>query len=1001
MPLVDLAPGQRKARPALGALVTFSQSWFPIGTALGQLLHSLALAPGESTRVAVIDWARQLKSSLTDTSADTDVLVSDVVRARSLSEVTRAVAYESQHGSSASQSRSWGSGAGFSAGYGTGTGAAGKGSYGRLSLAGAAGDALGIGVSAGKSSAGGSTFSWASTSGMRDVAAEATQRLTDSTHQASSLARSHWASSVREVSQSEQEEISTRAVTNYNHLHALTIEYFEVVQLYRVISELVDVVPALFIPIQDPDFTDTSLIVRYRDTLASAALTPEIASLIDRVGSSVLRFPRVPSIVPVEQSSWQKGFGANTAFADRLLLPVGYSSVSSSLGLVSAPYSCIDALEVTYLDGSTKVISPSTVWPDAAPHRVAYWSSIPGPADIRSLKVRQTSPEGATGVLAVNYTIRTAETSAFTVHVIIEGLKRAETMVPILEVQTLSPEEDRRLRGHLVAHSSYYQEAIVRSVDASTWFRSLSAYTFSGKPLLNVCDPDPITVTGGYVVLAANIEDDPRWQSMLKQTKLRSGVSRETVVPLPSGGVFAEAVLGRSTGAEKLDMTRFWNWADSPIPISAPEIAAQQSGSRAQQGVESVKIEGQAPSSLTIMTPPPAPDFAGTAAILAAVNSGGMFRDMSGLAATIGAAQAGLSGALTAAQGFAGEAGENARAAIEAASKNLSSAAGMLSGGASGGSTASAGTRNGQQTVSATGARLNEARRLDDQAGTISVVKPGATSTPRQDGVLGFDGGGSAAAPTAPGAPTGQPGAGSPTGQLTGRKAWPGLDATTVLTRIHELSADANKVDQGQVGLCTAAAFLHHAIQRNSGDFQKFAEALYGAGVGYLGELKVAPGSDLRATDFHALVQKYGPMPPQADWMVMSALRDSENWFFDYEGAPDETIAMSTSAKELSEWYEETGYYSSVRICDDRDDAEIGGLRRTTDNHLALWIRTSLLHPTYDGTHIITVESPVSVDPTANTASFDYWTWGQPIKTLITTYTALRSAYLGAITATF
>ena len=51
-------------------------------------------------------------------------------------------------------------------------------------------------------------------------------------------------------------------------------------------------------------------------------------------------------------------------------------------------------------------------------------------------------------------------------------------------------------------------------------------------------------------------------------------------MPVPSGGVFAEAVLGRFNSAEKLDITRFWNWQDSPIPIQAPDIAAIQAGTR-------------------------------------------------------------------------------------------------------------------------------------------------------------------------------------------------------------------------------------------------------------------------------------------------------------------------------------------------------------------------------------------------------------------------------------
>ena len=47
----------------------------------------------------------------------------------------------------------------------------------------------------------------------------------------------------------------------------------------------------------------------------------------------------------------------------------------------------------------------------------------------------------------------------------------------------------------------------------------------------------------------------------------------ERIVPIQTGGVFAEAVLDRANAAEKLDITRFWNWQDSPIPLSPTDIA--------------------------------------------------------------------------------------------------------------------------------------------------------------------------------------------------------------------------------------------------------------------------------------------------------------------------------------------------------------------------------------------------------------------------------------------
>ncbi len=47
------------SQPALGAVLGYTQSWYTLGLSLGHLLHSVALAPGETTRVAIVDWSRR------------------------------------------------------------------------------------------------------------------------------------------------------------------------------------------------------------------------------------------------------------------------------------------------------------------------------------------------------------------------------------------------------------------------------------------------------------------------------------------------------------------------------------------------------------------------------------------------------------------------------------------------------------------------------------------------------------------------------------------------------------------------------------------------------------------------------------------------------------------------------------------------------------------------------------------------------------------------------
>ena len=76
------------------------------------------------------------------------------------------------------------------------------------------------------------------------------QKVMDSTQQAASSTRDRRASLVMEVSESEHESVSTRILANYNHMHALTIQYYEVIEIYRVMVDLTQVERCLFVPMK-------------------------------------------------------------------------------------------------------------------------------------------------------------------------------------------------------------------------------------------------------------------------------------------------------------------------------------------------------------------------------------------------------------------------------------------------------------------------------------------------------------------------------------------------------------------------------------------------------------------------------------------------------------------------------------------------------------------------------------------------------------------------------
>ena len=62
--LEDIADGDSGLEePVEGVVLVHEQTWRRKGLALGHLLHSLTLAPGEATRIAMQDWTRVVRGT--------------------------------------------------------------------------------------------------------------------------------------------------------------------------------------------------------------------------------------------------------------------------------------------------------------------------------------------------------------------------------------------------------------------------------------------------------------------------------------------------------------------------------------------------------------------------------------------------------------------------------------------------------------------------------------------------------------------------------------------------------------------------------------------------------------------------------------------------------------------------------------------------------------------------------------------------------------------------
>ncbi|KAI4164971.1 MAG: hypothetical protein LQ342_001247 [Letrouitia transgressa] len=213
-------------------------------------------------------------------------------------------------------------------------------------------------------------------------------------------------------------------------------------------------------------------------------------------------------------------------------------------------------------------------------------------------------------------------------------------------------------------------------------------------------------------------EDDPDWQSWLDTRGLKVGTASEDLVPLPSGGTFAEAVLGRYNCAEKLDLTRFWNWQDSPIPLLPSDIAAIQSGNHDTS--DDVKSGQLSNPIINVSAPTTLPEPTGLAAILAAIQNVNMFRDMSGLQGTIQLAQAATNASSAGAMSAGQIAGQNLANQLQAdterqrisAQKELGMAQ-ILTGGIPNSS-------KGGQNISQDGAKVNYFDKTQSEGGLVT-----------------------------------------------------------------------------------------------------------------------------------------------------------------------------------------------------------------------------------------------------------------------------------------
>lgn len=192
-------------------------------------------------------------------------------------------------------------------------------------------------------------------------------------------------------------------------------------------------------------------------------------------------------------------------------------------------------------------------------------------------------------------------------------------------------------------------------------------------------------------------------------------------------------------------------------------------------------------------------------------------------------------------------------------------------------------------------------------------------------------------------------------------------------------------IDQAASSLCGPASLLYDLATRDPEGYATYVISLYETGLGVIGKLEVKPGTDLREHDPGNTVEA-------SDWIALASLRDSENYFFDYQDAANE-FAGITLPGELEEWFRKTGYTDVVNDARVIVDQEEENIRRADyyfrrGYRVCLFIHSNMLHKSKQSNgsatpdHWVVLTSPVTFGMTTvgtgpkPSISFTIYTWG-------------------------
>lgn len=684
-----------------GHVLEWRVQWRSNGYSLGDIAHTLTLAPRQTRRIAKVSWRRHETAARREDTETRDALTQVTNRERDYTDAVQSSLSEWSKGGSKSRTTGVAGGVGFAMGP----------------------VVIGGGAAHGRAS----SSSWQQ--GGRRVAAAEQQNLRDAIRQYGQSVRSLESTVITEVTQEEEVEGVSEVLRNINFCHALSVVYYEILRHIRVDTAFSGVRECLFVPFSITPF-NVDKALKWREQLRNGMLDRTLRWALDRLdevasawaGSDVPPGPRSRhpinhvtgslyvqlSIERPRELAAEEELESYLANVWRPLAPVlgvpvqrireqleqrernrdDYFQREIAPTLATKWANRLEfELEGTPLDGADFTLA--TQYRFGRTVRIDFTLPVDDLTreDLQEItvKTQQGLPEGSVANLqhmSIDYYTDhfnrrvTSDRGARDLIDSDSGSPDAGGAIAFLPLTAWERQDLReviedaveRLIVHLNANLVYYHKVIWWLMDRDEIYMLLDGFTApyarryengewvedKGRSLASVVERDPMAILGNTLVfrvaagafLGVNGHQSPEdarryyYDSQVRSEPLR--------VSLPTEGLYAQALMDNCSACEEHAGSTDWVLTQDEPEL---ESLADQLGTRRTAPQDLTPTEFPE-SIISLQNAPAAPAPAGFADLLNALTSAESFRDMAGLAGTQASALGALKEAASLASGF-------------------------------------------------------------------------------------------------------------------------------------------------------------------------------------------------------------------------------------------------------------------------------------------------------------------------------------------------------------